>query len=331
MTPVSNDPSQLVVTLDHFYSYVAVASFIAVVYDWALSFGREVELVWRQRWTLITILYLTVRYSGMLYVIMFMLGSLPEYSASMPIIPVQTIVLLLRGELSIGLFVQCNDRNSCNIMFVVLNGMNVIVAAMLGVIMITRLYAMYQGSRRMLIFLTVTLLVLTITGGAITATGINRNSNEVISGIYQCTYGYDRDARLLMAIAWILRIVWEVLVMYLVVWIVVKHFRQLRRSLQTEIIGNCFTVLMKTHVVYFASFVAGSCIALRYFFSTVSDSNSMGYNGAMNIFSVIQMFVLGPRLILNVRGYHAKLVAESDTRTRIPPDDSQEPSTGGHV
>jgi hypothetical protein len=41
------------------------------------------------------------------------------------------------------------------------------------------------------------------------------------------------------------------------------------------------------------------------------------------------MFVLGPRLILNIRGYHAKLVAESDIRTA--PIDFQEPSTGGHV
>lgn len=44
------------------------------------------------------------------------------------------------------------------------------------------------------------------------------------------------------------------------------------------------------------------------------------------------MFVLGPRLILNIRGYHAKLVAESEIRTRMAPIDFQElPSTGGHV
>jgi hypothetical protein len=238
MTLVSNDPSQLIVW-NQFYSYVAVASSTAVIYDWALTFGQEVELIWRQRWTLITILYLTVRYAGMPYVVMFMLGSLP----SVPLTDV-----------------------GCDTMFVALNCMNVVVAAMLGVIMITRLYAMYQASRKMLIFLIGTLFVLTIAGGAITATGVNRNLKEVVSGIYKCTYGYDRDARLLMSITWILRIVWEVLVMCLVVWVVVKHFRQLRRSSQTGIIGNCFTVLMKTHVVYFASFVAGSCITLHYFF-----------------------------------------------------------------
>ncbi|KAG2339897.1 hypothetical protein BDR05DRAFT_967513 [Suillus weaverae] len=302
MILVSNDPSLLVVTLNQFYSYVAIASFTTVVYDWALTFGREVELVWRQRWSLMTILYLTVRYAGMLYVVMFMLGSLP----SVPLTHV-----------------------SCNTMFVALNCMNVVVAAMLGVIMITRLHAMYQRSRKMLIFLFVILLVLTIAGGAMTATGINRNS-KVISDIYQCTYNYDGNARLLMSITWILRLVWEVLVMCLVVWIVVKHFRQLRPSSQSGIIGDCFAVLMKTHTMYFASFVAGSCIALRYFFSTVSDSDSLGYNGALNIFSVMQMFVLGPRLILNIREYHAKLIAESDTLTRMPPNDSQELSAG-HV
>jgi hypothetical protein len=86
--------------------------------------------------------------------------------------------------------------------------------------------------------------------------------SEVVSGIYKCTYGYDRDARLLMSITWILRIVWEVLVMCLVVWVVVKHFRQLRRSSQTGIIGNCFTVLMKTHVVYFARLVADLTVVI---------------------------------------------------------------------
>jgi hypothetical protein len=35
-------------------------------------------------------------------------------------------------------------------------------------------------------------------------------------------------------------------------------------------------------------------------------------DGILNVLSVVQMFVLGPRLILSVREYHAKLVAGSD-------------------
>jgi hypothetical protein len=39
--------------------------------------------------------------------------------------------------------------------------------------------------------------------------------------------------------------------------------------------------------------------------------------GASQILSVVQMFVLGPRLILSVREYHAKLVAGSDAETSM--------------
>jgi hypothetical protein len=35
----------------------------------------------------------------------------------------------------------------------------------------------------------------------------------------------------------------------------------------------------------------------------------------LSILQVVQMFVLGPRLILGVREYHAKLVANSDEVT----------------
>ncbi|KAG1849763.1 hypothetical protein F4604DRAFT_1810333, partial [Suillus subluteus] len=45
------------------------AASVGLVYDWALTFGREVELIWRQRWSLMTFLYLAVRYVGIGYVV----------------------------------------------------------------------------------------------------------------------------------------------------------------------------------------------------------------------------------------------------------------------
>jgi hypothetical protein len=49
-----------------------------------------------------------------------------------------------------------------------------------------------------------------------------------------------------------LAIVWEVLALSLAVWIAVQHFHELRRHAVGGFIGDCFTVLMKSHVVYFA-------------------------------------------------------------------------------
>jgi hypothetical protein len=88
---------------------------------------------------------------------------------------------------------------------------------------------------------------------------------------------------------WILGSVWEVLTLCLAVWIAIKHFRELRQHSTGGIIGDCFTVLMKTHVSYFvrwghnlnvvlffhshsacASFLAISCFAIGFFSPTLS-------------------------------------------------------------
>jgi hypothetical protein len=65
-------------------------------------------------------------------------------------------------------------------------------------------------------------------------------------------FGYPGDALILASIIWILGTVWEVLALLLAVWIAVKHFCELRRCSTSDIIRDCFTVLMKTHVSYFA-------------------------------------------------------------------------------
>lgn len=61
-------------------SYFLVASSAVVVYDWVLTLGQEVELVWEQRCTLMTVLYICVRYIGILYCVANMLWYLPLIS-----------------------------------------------------------------------------------------------------------------------------------------------------------------------------------------------------------------------------------------------------------
>ncbi|KAJ8592186.1 hypothetical protein M405DRAFT_859994 [Rhizopogon salebrosus TDB-379] len=187
------------------YNYCSVVSLTVVLYDWgesynayeknldvpttpALTFGQEFELIWRQRWSLMTVLYLIVRYAGIPFVV---IQSLP--------------VVLLR-----------------------------LVSAQLGL-------------------------------------------------------AY--------------------------VWIAVKHFRELPTGWA---VGDCFTVLIETHVFYFASFVAVSCFQLSFFSPKLLSSTSTGteiFSRFFSISEVVQMFVLGPRLILGVREYHAKLVTDSDEAT----------------
>ncbi|KAG2087942.1 hypothetical protein BD769DRAFT_465029 [Suillus cothurnatus] len=70
MTVVSNDPIWWpLINATLIASYFIVAASVAVMYDWVLTLGQEVELIWRQRWSLMTFLYLSVRYAGIGYAV----------------------------------------------------------------------------------------------------------------------------------------------------------------------------------------------------------------------------------------------------------------------
>ncbi|KAG1796862.1 hypothetical protein EV424DRAFT_1546843 [Suillus variegatus] len=192
------------------------------------------------------------------------------------------------------------------------------------VIMIAWLHAMYQGSRMMLIFLVIIFLAVNITCGVIAAIGLNDTVGEesILSGTYMCYFVHGGNDQILYSMVWILNTVWEVLALCLSVWAAVKHFCELRQLSPStgSTIGPCFRVLIQSHVLYFASFVSVSCLQLVNISPEIWNSNSIGPQilyGALLILSVVQMFVLGQRLILSVREYHAKLVAYSDAETSM--------------
>ncbi|KAG1798100.1 uncharacterized protein HD556DRAFT_218201 [Suillus plorans] len=191
--------------------------------------------------------------------------------------------------------------------------------------MIARLHAMYQQSRKVLIFLVVIFLATTIPNVVMITISMMELSGEefVLSGTYQCNLGYSSgDVLLLLSVTWILNTVWEVLALCLAVWITVKHLRELRQHSTRGIIGDCFTVLMQTHISYFASFLVVSCFQMAGLFSPTFSAGELSlgieiYYGFVSIFEIAQMSVLGPRLILGVREYYAKLVADYDTASAM--------------
>ncbi|KAG1780982.1 hypothetical protein EV702DRAFT_687346 [Suillus placidus] len=198
------------------------------------------------------------------------------------------------------------------------------------VIIITRLHAMYQQSRKILVFLVVIFLVVTGTCGVIAAIGSRYTIGQelILSGSHLCSYNYKGVSGLLDALAWVCYIVWEVLTLCLAIRIAIQHFRTLRRSSNHK---RLLTVMIKTHVIYFASFVAVSCFQLGYLSPTIMYSNSVGsdvYAGILEFVSIGQMFILGPRLILSIRDFNAKLVTDSDAGIDLPSIVFQE---GGRV
>jgi hypothetical protein len=205
----------------------------------------------------------------------------------------------------------------CNIIYYTLNMTSVVVTAMLDVIMIARLHAMYQRSRIILIFLVVIFLAVNATCGVIAVSALKHIVAEelILSGAHIC--GVEGDVQLLLSMIWMLNAVWEVLTLCLSVWIAVKHFRDLRRPGPStgSAIGDCFTVLIKSHVLYFASFAGVSCLQFSSLSPSLLNSNYMEAEilyGVLEILLSVKLFVLGPRLVLVIREYHVTLVANSD-------------------
>lgn len=313
MTLVSNNSSWWpVIDWYHQYSYFLVVSSTALAYDWALSFGQELDLVWRQRWTFMTVLYIGVRYAGIVSSILSMLLCFPG-------VPMTDI--------------------ACNIIYFIQLWMPFVAFCMLGVITINRIYAMYQRSRKILMFLSVTLMAVVTTCGVLIVIINNHVSVEeaILSGIPQCFFTFEGDLLLPMAVFWVLTAVWEVLALCLAVRVVIMHFRELQQPSIGWTSEDSITVLIKSHMFYFAVCAILFCLHLGYLFPSLSSSYSSGseiYKGILQI-SLAQIFVLGPRLILSIRGYYAKRrMVNSDTATAMMTiifQDQIRDSTGGGV
>ncbi|KAG2364075.1 hypothetical protein BDR07DRAFT_1402664 [Suillus spraguei] len=203
-------------------------------------------------------------------------------------------------------------------MYITLESTNEVVNVMLGVIMITRLNVMYR-SRKVLVFIVVVFLAIRIANAVMAVISMIHISVEevVLSGTYRCNIHYVGDTILLYTITWILSIALEVLFLCLATRNAIEHFRELPRHSERGIIGDCFTVLIKTHVNYFASFLAVSCLYVRFssprFSANLSSLETEVYLGFAQTFQFAQLFVLGPRLMLSIREYHAELLTNSET------------------
>jgi hypothetical protein len=161
--------------------------------------------------------------------------------------------------------------------------------------MIARLNAMYQGSKKLLIFLVVTLLASTIASGVmivISNLGVSSRKfyrwksgaqethghlpeEAVLSGYHTCTTKIDIHMMYLTYESVISTTVWEVLTLFLALWIVIKHFRELRQSPTGLTIGDCLRVLIESHVFYFVAWVQWSGCLLSFTESTLASFATM--------------------------------------------------------
>ncbi|KAG1783257.1 hypothetical protein EV702DRAFT_249194 [Suillus placidus] len=155
--------------------------------------------------------------------------------------------------------------------------------------MTTRLHVMYHRSRKILMFLVVGFLAVNITDKMITAITMGHVSGGelVLSGTYLCAVDFEEGVLLLDSMT-----LWEVFALCLAVWIAVKYFRELQRRSTGWVTRDCFTVLMKTRVVHFASFVQVAVSRCRLLGLSSTISTDLYSLDIQNHIGVVQIFLL---------------------------------------
>jgi hypothetical protein len=127
----------------------------------------------------------------------------------------------------------------------------------------------------------------------------------VLSGAHLCSY-QDSDKDLFLSqMTWTLFTTWEILALCLAIWIAIKHFCEVSMGWA---VGGCFTILIETHVFYFARWVPDLNAAILSHLSS----------------ALVFLLLLAFRSLISLpksRYAHLRLIPASDqsfTRTHLP-------------
>jgi len=110
----------------------------------------------------------------------------------------------------------------------------------------------------------------------------------VISGIHMCADVVEGNAVFLTSMTWVLVSAWETLALSLAVWIAMNQFRELQRTSTGWALGDCFTILMQTHVFYFARWGRNLNIVIF--------SHSHSWHTSFLVASCINLLDLSPKI-----------------------------------
>ncbi|KAN0082464.1 hypothetical protein V8E55_008259 [Tylopilus felleus] len=126
MSSADSDDLQSTLQLLQWSGYLSAAVMTAVIYDYVLVFPREVNYVWLRSWTVVSTLFVVVRYIGLSLVIILALGIPPFVSGTVKVSTALYLVAVWEGP---------------------------IFFAAVDLIMILRVYAMWNQSKKILYFL----------------------------------------------------------------------------------------------------------------------------------------------------------------------------------
>ncbi|KAF9220134.1 hypothetical protein BS17DRAFT_355952 [Gyrodon lividus] len=271
-----------------FTNYCSVVIITTISYDYLLTLGREVELIWRRPWSLVSSLYVLIRYLGIVLAIMDAIwGSLiymPE---------------LVRIDT-----------------FKFINWGNYVYMLALEATMILRIFAMYNRSRRLLYFLLALFLPVVVVELVLSVLYFGpRNgmyvTNISLAGMEVCTANFSSSPLLYIYFS-LPGIVFDGTLAMFAIARLIQHTANTQRSLGAWEMNVYMRVLARDSILCFmGNFTYRS-------FNLIPITNlPPPCKTLAQAFCSIEPFVLPPRLVIGFREYCAHIVADSDAGSQM--------------
>ncbi|KIJ59732.1 hypothetical protein HYDPIDRAFT_118238 [Hydnomerulius pinastri MD-312] len=273
-----------------FTDYCSVATITTISYDYLLTFGREVELVWRRPWSLMSSLYVIIRYLGVVLAITDAIWGSIIYMPELVRLCIDTFKFTNWGSYAYMLALEAT--------------------------MILRIFAMYNQSRRLLYFLLGLFFPVVVVELVLTVLYFGpRNGMYVtdipLPGMQICSGNFSLSPLLYVYFS-IPGIVFDGILALFAVARLVQHTIDMKRDLGGWKMNVCMRMLARDSILYFM----GNLIYRSFNLIPLTNLPPL-YKTLAQAFCSIEPFVLPPRLVISFREYHAQIVSDSDAGSPI--------------
>ncbi|KAH7905634.1 hypothetical protein BJ138DRAFT_1183541 [Hygrophoropsis aurantiaca] len=276
-------------------NYITAAGAALVVYDQVLTLSQEVDLIWNRNWSFMTVLYLIARYSGNLSMV---------------------------GLAVWDMCISWTSSVDVNITLAVNWGENIFLLTMQAILVI-RVYALFNRSRKVLIFLATLYVLQATTTFVMTSLYYNnRVQDEIVAStgpaigsvmqIINTTTAFLHLSVLAGQDGTIMSVVFDIVVFFFALWAFVQHTLEARTLDGGWSINVLVRTLIADHLAFFVCNLIWLSLALASVYYTEFSVFTASLTGTLNVFTGL-VVVSGPRMVISLRAMENKTRGEGGT------------------
>ncbi|KAF9230575.1 hypothetical protein BU15DRAFT_83455 [Melanogaster broomeanus] len=251
--------------------YISVIWATVISHDYILTFSNEVEYVWNRPWTLVSAMYLVLRYLGLL------VAMVQAFSTAM-------------------------------FLFTIWGG--IIFSIVIHLVFMLRVYAMYNRSRTVLgilLFVYIpTMIFLLVLLGIINnpKTHVSITDVEVVN-MELCASSYNVGTELIISMRVLSTVINGVLCSFAVVQFI-RYSLEMHKVLGKWQSNRYMKLLVHESILYFVMVLLLNIMTLIQSLATLSGTVQV----VLEALSGLPPYIVGPHLILSVREFHSRILGE---------------------